>query len=254
MYHNHLEKDMSYNWLHDPALDPPGCQVHSDHILAKGFRALVLPFMAYAYYLAAPEFIGSTPVGVDGCHYIPFASISGKMWEGCSTRDMIECFVSIVAMGLWAMFFIHFFYGGSFMVFCVLFMPCYFVFGFFLFVITYLQHHGPNTKVYDEGTWSYTTAAFETIDLNYGWVINFFHHHIADCHVMHHLFFTKVPHYNLKLATSAMVKWLRENELEHLYQSEDALDFPFRMMRYIWHIGLRAVLVTKNAKAYYANA
>jgi hypothetical protein len=47
-------------------------------------------------------------------------------------------------------------------------------------------------QVYDNSSWSYLDGALETVDREYGWPIDSLHHHISDCHVVHHLFFTQV--------------------------------------------------------------
>jgi omega-3 fatty acid desaturase (delta-15 desaturase) len=139
-----------------------------------------------------------------------------------------------------------------------------------LFTVTYLQHHSPETNIYDDSTWSYVTAGFETVDRRYGrlnplaglndklfagvvpaWVLQFMnldvdvlHHHISDGHVVHHLFFTKIPHYNLKEATDAMVTYLKENGMGDLYQFEETPDFAIRVVRYMYEFQSRAKLVT----------
>ena len=120
------------------------------------------------------------------------------------------------------------------------------MFCLFLYTVTYLQHHAPRTRIFDDTTWKYSTAAFETVDRTYGATVDFLHHHISDCHVVHHLFFTKIPHYNLRKATDAMVEWLEQNKLVEVYQVESTLDFLPRMFVYMYQFGTRAKLVTSD--------
>lgn len=91
---------------------------------------------------------------------------------------------------------------------CVTWKPCHsfreawFVFHFWLFSVTYMQHHTTDTdchdvtKVYDSTSWSFLKGALETIDRKYGYWIDELSHNITDGHVVHHLFFTKIPHYH----------------------------------------------------------
>lgn len=59
-------------------------------------------------------------------------------------------------------------------------------------------------QTFDNSDFHFATAAMETVDRKYGWGIDDAHHNITDGHVAHHLFFTKIPHYNLKKATAAI--------------------------------------------------
>jgi phytoene desaturase len=86
--------------------------------------------------------------------------------------------------------------------------------------VTYLQHHDPETLVYGDEDWKFVNAAFETVDRTYGFGIDWLHHHITDGHVAHHLFFTKIPHYNLPKATVAIRQHLEKAGLSKLYKYE----------------------------------
>ena len=47
------------------------------------------------------------------------------------------------------------------------------------------------------------TGALSTVDRDYGWFLNTVHHHIADTHVLHHLF-SQIPHYHAQEATESI--------------------------------------------------
>ncbi len=53
-------------------------------------------------------------------------------------------------------------------------------------------------------------------------------HHITDGHVAHHLFFTQLPHYHLKEATAAIVKFL---EPYGVYKKRTSYDFLWEFCR-----------------------
>eukprot|EP00392_Amoebophrya_sp_AT5.2_P019715 g20678.t1 len=90
-------------------------------------------------------------------------------------------------------------------------------------------------------SWKYVDAAFETVDRYYGLGIDYWSHHITDGHVVHHLFFTKIPHYNLAKATKALQTYMEENGIGDLYQYEDTTDFFFRVHKYMVTNGLKAI-------------
>ncbi|KAI8838674.1 delta-12-fatty acid desaturase [Chytridium lagenaria] len=75
-----------------------------------------------------------------------------------------------------------------------------------LVMITFLQHTDVRVPHFKEGEWDFVKGALSTVDRDFG-VLNYFHHHIADTHVAHHLFST-MPHYNAERATEALKKKL----------------------------------------------
>lgn len=108
---------------------------------------------------------------------------------------------------------------------------------YFLFKFLFQQHHGPKTVVYDNHDWKYVNAAFETVDRSFGKIIDKLHHHITSDHVIHHIFFTQIPHYHLSKATLALKKYLKEQNLEHIYRYEETYDFPIRVHKYFFENG-----------------
>ncbi len=115
--------------------------------------------------------------------------------------------------------------------FFVVCMVPWMVMSFWLFMVTYLQHHSEDAKLYTDDTFTFERGAFETVDRNYGKWINRLSHHMMDGHVMHHLFFEKVPHYRLEEATKALVKGLEERGEGHLYKHIDTQDFTQEIVK-----------------------
>ena len=80
------------------------------------------------------------------------------------------------------------------------FIP-YIIFTICLSIVTYLHHTDENLKYYDSNEWTYLKGALSTIDRVYiNEYIEYFHHNIGT-HIVHHLFFSSIPHYNLKQAS-----------------------------------------------------
>jgi fatty acid desaturase len=97
----------------------------------------------------------------------------------------------------------------------------YLCFSWWLFAVTYLQHHDEDTETYAEGEWEYVLGGLQTIDREFGLGIDRATHHITDCHVAHHMF-SDMPHYRLETATEAVRGVL---EPRGLYKRRDTRDF-----------------------------
>eukprot|EP00842_Homolaphlyctis_polyrhiza_P005791 jgi/Hompol1/6212/HPOL_004904-RA len=82
----------------------------------------------------------------------------------------------------------------------------YLVVNFWLVTITFLQHTDPAVPHFRGEEWDFLRGALSTVDRDYG-IYNYFHHHIGDTHVVHHLFST-MPHYHAQEATAAVKKFL----------------------------------------------
>ncbi len=174
----------------------------------------------------------------DGSHYLPYSS--QRMWLESPKVERYKCVFSSFILVLYALFILEFcdynissivYYYGVPLV----------VFGWWLVTVTYLQHHNHHTKVYQDDTWKFVDAAFETIDRTYGSAVDTLSHNITDGHVVHHLFFTKIPHYNLAEATAHLQDYLEENGLKSIYQHENTYDFFIRAHQYFYSIGFNAV-------------
>ena len=68
-------------------------------------------------------------------------------------------------------------------------------------------------------------------DRDYGKWTNRLSHHMMDGHVVHHLFFTKVPHYRLEAATRALRDGLKREGQEHLYKRIDTPDYSQEIVK-----------------------
>jgi omega-6 fatty acid desaturase (delta-12 desaturase) len=81
----------------------------------------------------------------------------------------------------------------------------YLIVNFWLVTITFLHHTDTKIVRYMPSEWNWMRGAFGTIDRDYGWFLNYAHHHISDTHLVHHLF-SKMPHYHAVEATKAIEK------------------------------------------------
>jgi omega-6 fatty acid desaturase / acyl-lipid omega-6 desaturase (Delta-12 desaturase) len=73
-----------------------------------------------------------------------------------------------------------------------------------LVIITLLQHSHPALPHYASSVeWDWLRGALATVDRSYGRILDAAFHHIADTHVLHHLF-SGIPHYHAQEASEAI--------------------------------------------------
>lgn len=209
--HNHVEKDYSHQWFIREKKDEL-----EDYIkVAYKTRNFQLPILYFVYL-----FIGVP----DGGHVFFY----GKMWEKSDLKEKLDAAISVAvsfatAGTLW--------YNMGTADFAVVCMVPWLVCSFWLFMVTYLQHHSDDGKLYTDDTYTFEKGAFETVDRNYGKWVNRMSHHMMDGHVVHHLFFQRVPHYRLEDATKALVKGMEERGQGHLYKHIDTPDFTQEIVK-----------------------
>ena len=173
------------------------------------------------------------------------------MWENSNIKEKLGAALSVVVSCVTAGSFWYNMGTADFAVVC--FAP-WLVMSFWLFMVTYLQHHSDDGKLYTDETFTFEKGAFETVDRNYGKWINRLSHHMMvrfifrykvnlifkpifnlyaqqDGHVVHHLFFEKVPHYRLEKATEALVQGMEKRGQSHLYKHIDTPDFSQEIIK-----------------------
>eukprot|EP00392_Amoebophrya_sp_AT5.2_P012103 g12198.t1 len=140
MYHNHIEKDYSFPWSHDPQFD-------NQHVefLAKypAVPAALYPIFGYAFYLLWPQQYG----GVDGSHFFPKVFDGCRLWETVDKEELAKCWISVGVVACYLTFYLGWFFASP-AEFAALYLPCWFFFCFNLYTVTFLQHHSPETRIY----------------------------------------------------------------------------------------------------------
>lgn len=229
MYHNHVDKDYSYPWYTNDRLQKDDEKM-ARFLHENPFIIFFFPFFGWPTY-----FLFGMP---DGNHMYPFAN--DRLWKETPMNEFYKCFLSsaVVILNFVAVYYL---FDKNISEMAYYYLAPWVLFGWWLITVTYLQHHDPNTLVYDDNDWSFVDAAFETVDRKFGYGIDSLHHHITDGHVVHHIFFTKIPHYNLPIATEALKKFLNEKNLGYLYKFENTFDFPLRVHNYFLYNGFRSV-------------
>ncbi|CAM9671353.1 unnamed protein product [Ascophyllum nodosum] len=187
-YHNHVEKDMSYPWFGKEQFEQ-----EVDPLVKFWLKTPLFPLTAFLTYLLLGWY--------DGSHFNPFSVL---FW---TRREQVQCAVSTTSVVMMACVVAWCFEFDCSAIVVRHVIPLL-IMNYWLVMVTYLQHHEADTKTFDDEDFHFASAAMETVDRSYGWGIDDVHHNITDGHVVHHLFFTKIPHYNLKKATVALRPYL----------------------------------------------
>jgi len=188
VHHNHKEKDYSHQWYVREEFD----DLHPFFQFAHKLRMPQLPFNYFIYLV----------LGIpDGGHVFFY----GRLWEGVSMKQKRDAAMSVAvscatAGTLW--------YNMGTADFTVVCMVPWLVLSWWLFMVTYLQHHSEDGQVFTDDTYTFERGAFQTVDRSYGKWMDRMSHHMMSGHLVHHLFYTKVPHYKLEEATIALRKKL----------------------------------------------
>jgi omega-3 fatty acid desaturase (delta-15 desaturase) len=200
--HNHINNDYSHKWYPYNKKNKP---LNIKFLQYSG----LIPFFGWALYLMG---------FLDGGHWIPFG---GKLWKNkFRMYNLINSIFSSI-MVLSFLLIVIYLCNYNFIKFMTYYGCSWIMFSFWLVTTTYLQHHDDkleNTIVYGDKSWSHVIGALQTVDRSYGTIIDHLTHHITDGHLVHHLFFTKISHYNLKEATKYLYKYLDENKIPYKYR------------------------------------
>lgn len=221
MFHNHESKDYSHPWYTPNKLEQRK-EFVARWMNNNAWSRITIPYAAWPIYLLGMP---------DGSHFVPLPFT--RLYGGKTPFiESIKCLGSSAVVAGFASLAYYFassgftlpiaqalgnlglFYGGPLI-----------MFGWWLFTVTYLQHHADDTKVYDDRTWDFVTSAFETVDRTFGKTIDYLHHFITSDHVVHHLFYTDIPHYHLPKATAALKSYLAEKGYSSLYKFKETRDF-----------------------------
>lgn len=166
--------------------------------LAAAWGLLVTLTFGWPAYLAANAAGPAKYRGVRNSHFDPaaalFADSDKQRWE-VAVSD-VGFFGALGAIG-WAAAVV-----GPRAVAAYYLVP-YLLVNAWLVTITYLQHTAVYVPHFREGEFTWLRGALSTVDRSYGWALDAALHHIADTHVVHHLFH-EMPWYHAREATAAV--------------------------------------------------
>jgi len=170
----------------------------------------IMLVFGWPFYLIANVTANETyPKGVWVNHFDPKSPIFNTGENTVQDREnarliLISDLGLLLAFVVLGWFSYHYTFAHVFYVYGV---P-YLITNFWLVTITFLQHTDHALPHYSGNEWDWLRGALATVDCDYG-IFNLFHHHIADTHVLHHLF-SYLPHYHAEEATEAIKPLLGE--------------------------------------------
>jgi omega-3 fatty acid desaturase (delta-15 desaturase) len=187
MNHNHVEKDHSWKpvkWHRYSQWDE----------LTKFVRFTPLVAFLYPWYLISDNEMAS------GNHFNPWSRLFAPE-ERQGACISVACVVGWLSLLLW---------NVPLWTLLDAYVVPYIIFTYWLSMVTYLHHTDSRVPYYRDGEWSFLKGALSTIDRSYGSsAVDHLMHDIGT-HTVHHIFFTKIPHYNLRKATALLKPVLGE--------------------------------------------
>jgi omega-3 fatty acid desaturase (delta-15 desaturase) len=185
LFHNNVDKDHSWK--------PRGKDAYVDFedAAAKGWVDWVTYNMRFRLLLwLYPLYLLADSVNTSGNHFNPW----GRLF---ADDERVGAAISSGCIIAWLGFL---FYTFDFYLLLDAYFVPYLIFVAWLDLVTYLHHTQPEVNYYRDPEWSYLKGGMSTIDRSYGSLIDHLHHDIGT-HTVHHLLFTKIPHYHLVEAT-----------------------------------------------------
>jgi len=200
--HNHVENDHSWR------------PVRKELYVKYEGISKILRF-SHALLVLYPIYLFADTDFTSGNHFNPFSRLFTK-------EERVGAAISTLCVVAWVSFLLVTFP-------LTLLLDAYFVpyvfFVMWLDLVTYLHHTDNTLTYYRDAAWTFLKGGLSTMDRSYGRVIDHLHHNIGT-HMIHHLFFTKIPHYHLIDATEALKPVLGEHYKSVKYKrNNDAVLF-----------------------------
>ncbi|EGD76808.1 delta-12 fatty acid desaturase [Salpingoeca rosetta] len=172
-----------------PYEDMPGIVSFAQRVFEMG-RMLVFGWPTYLLM-----HVTGRDYGRHTDHFSPYSPLF-------SEKERVQVILSDIVLFSWvgALFLAGHAYGLAWLT--KVYLVPYLWVNFWLVLITFLQHTDTRVPHFSSREWTWLRGALCTVDRDYG-VLNHFHHHIADTHVVHHLF-SRMPHYHAEEATRAV--------------------------------------------------
>lgn len=175
---------------------------HGDHPLKhtipmRLYYMFLMLFVGWPAYLSYNATAHKTPDFVS--HFLPKNSLFTAREQKLVILSDLGLLVTIGGLYYWAQ------QTSYTWVALVYVFPLLFT-NMWLVIITGLQHTHKDVPHYDSTSWTWLRGALLTVDRDYG-LGNIIFHHIADTHIVHHLF-SRMPHYHAQEATEAIREFL----------------------------------------------
>jgi hypothetical protein len=107
------------------------------------------------------------------------------------------------------------------------------VYHWFSMGVTFLQHHGSHRRiVFDDSTFNFLNAAMQTTNHKFGYGMDWYFHNGLQGHVVHHLFFEKIPTYRLMFAHEVLRDFLAEKGLSNLMLEDEEGFFSWNVAEF----------------------